>query len=257
MHSENLTKKKGSIVGVRSEDLLFLLESVHRGYLPAGQGTRFKEEGYFYLVPNPESTLLQGNRKDLIYNPKVQNAATALRTFPEMVDENISQYGNSAVLGAIHRNFFPLVQNWDGLVEKINKFYGESGLGLDIIQEKLLEGLAKIARQSKEIQRPIASFTPNNRYLFDLFHESVGHSIDRNSLQDQLVLFSERSSIMIAFSNALVEDYVATNAVDVVDTGDEFAVAVPDGKLPLDYIVGFESLGEFEDRILSELGISS
>jgi hypothetical protein len=256
LHSKSLTKQKERIVGVRVEDLLYLLESVHAGHMPVKEGTRFKEEGYFYLVPNPESLLLQKERQDLIYNPDIQNADSALRTFPEALDEAF-RYTESAAIAAIHRNLVPLVQDWEPLVKSVNKFYGESDLGKDIIQERLLEGLIKTAQTSIENGRPITSFTPNNRYLFDLFDEALGHSIPRDVLGQQLVDFSQRSSVVVAFNETLLHNRTATNKLGIVHSGNEFAVRVSGGELPLDCIAGFESLGEFEDRVLNELGIAA
>lgn len=86
---------------------------------------------------------------------------------------------------------------------------------------------------------------------------AFGQLILDPNVKDQAIIFMKtlpsRGSIVIGFKPSIIDQYKVD--LNQSHASNELPINIPGGKLSLEHISGFESLGDFEDRVLERLGI--
>ncbi len=251
----NLTKERGNIVAIRSEDLLYFLECVHRGYIPVGQGPIrgkiFGGPNDFFVTPNPESRYLKDSARNLLDRNYSGD-------FSRAVNSNLNIYSDIGRIQAMHRNILTPYNITEEELEELNrKFFHKTFPALEggTSTEDYLAELAKETETMAEADNcfKLLNKKPALFFLGELLRAKGVKNLDSLAKLLFNMNLKDRGSIFLAFNEKLVRNYEATT--DRVDVGGEFVVNVPDGKLSLDTIYGFETLGDFEDEILEQLGV--
>lgn len=241
---ENILREKEHVVGIRSEDLIHFLECVHLGYIPIGSGgfrERRTENGYLFVTTNSESSLLRTQHPDLIPERLREEL------FRVTAQTNVNVYAQTAMIQAVRREIMPYVDE-PALVE-------QKRLRLQRDQdEPVLESVAR-----EELYRDIvldiedqSSYTPATRSLMALLRGKPEILSRCRRLYDTA---EKRGGILLAFGDELVRRFSGTTDPRLVHDTKETIYAIPDGRLPLATLQGFEPLGEFEDGVLELLGI--
>ncbi len=238
---ESLTRERSAIVGVRSEDLVYFLECIHRGYIPVGgEGFRMKGDSkkYFFINTNPESSFLREKEPSLI-EPEMKQAS-----FKKIALGNVSLYSRVAIIQTIRREVMPFLDEAQLLKQEAKRLGDEPGaLHPEVLEEFYDDLVDEIQKErSSMAYRDFQKALRNNKKAFEIYKELVP-------------TFDERGGIILAFSEELCKKYKGTNKAPITHTNGEIAFSVPDGKLSLDVLYGFEALGAYEDKMLEALNV--
>lgn len=243
---DNLTKRKAAIVGVRSEDLWFLLKSVHEGALPAQGSTKIRGKSPgFFVTANPESGYLKAHHPEVV-------AASIDKTFKRAAMENARLYAHEiAVAQAVSRALFPLFDQAQ-LEEELRKRIPDTTteLSRDNLYEDFWGDLVKdIQGLTKE------KFSPHRFPDINFLLSRIANIPPASALKF-LENLNKRSGVCIAFNEKLLASQkIITHQASEANVGCEMVIEVPDNRLSLETIEGFEVLGEAEESLLDRLGI--
>lgn len=254
-HKANLSKEKDLIVATRSEDIIYFLQCVQQGYIHVGgKGLRVKgnenNRNYFFVTPNPESQDLKLNRPDLL----VEGLPP---TFAESIHTN-RKYYKVGMIQAVRRNLivpYVMDEEFEVVAYAIYDRYCLNPGGREYPATKIEVFYSKLAEELEEIREDCFDLKNQKPCLFALGKILEKRGVNMESTVSFLKSLGSRGSICLAFNNKLIEGYKSTADENSVDSADEFVIEVPDGKLPLDVILGLEALGDFEEAVLDKLGV--
>jgi hypothetical protein len=220
---------------------------MHKGYIPVGKSPirqKRTEEGVFFLSVNPESEEIKQNNPGLI-TPDTD------RSFREVVHLNSELYAHIAKIKAVYRNLIvPYIPT-----EDLNKLAREylCQYSIDYESKDFLEAyFYEMARNELDkIKKDVFTKRQGKPALFALGKYLKNKGINTEPLAEFLSKIGNRGSICIGFSNNLLKQY--TVDLEVIEDVDEMVIRVPNGKLSLETVWGFETMGDFEDEVLNNL----
>lgn len=255
LYTKNLLLKKDEIVAVRSEDLIYFLKCIHDGYLPVGTGPIMNKGSAnigenFFVTPNPDHV-------DIKQNPESFPALSA--SLRGAISSNYEMYGFIATKNALYRNFISKEisnEEFDNLSCQYGVKYGLEDtdefkdVPLSLLRENFL---GKLSEEIQEFENGNSVLGQNRTPAFFILSQyMLSNGVDSNALIQKLNKFKNRGSIVIAFNNKILK-------YDTIPDGrhciDEAIFSIPEGRVDLDMILGFETMGEFEDDIIELLGI--
>lgn len=251
LYTENLTRKKKRIVGVRSEDLFHLMQCIKKGGMPSeslvNQAERFtkNEAAGFYLAANPESEALKRRFSKADYESA---------SFREMTQDNIVGYGYISSAGeSIRRNIIPHID-----VPRMAEAYKQAMGHADASDANMLNEV--LARVGMACHDQDAGYNPD-----ETGHEAMKAIVTGGegkipkevllSYLDQLV---ERKGMIIAFNEKVFEGaevFLANDDRKTERKANEVIIIPTNKTIPLEAIEGFEVLGDYEERVLERLGV--
>lgn len=242
---------RSDIIAVRSEDLLTCIHNLLQASIRVDdeQPAVDKAEGWYYLTPVEQETFMSD------------------------IERNTSLYAESAAFtAAFVRNVVPVLKdNWLQQARNILISLGEydsaesNDFPDSLVVEKIIYLLRVqillLAESGQPIQTafdtPPGSKTTTLQDIIKLIHPSVDKL---TVLQFLLRVTNERQGVVVAFNNKILQGETITNMDgpnDVLHDTHEYAVRPPDGVITLgDAIVAIEPLGDYEDNVLRELGLS-
>jgi len=231
LYVPNLAKYKKQIIGLRSEEIFYFLESIKEGRLPLnGNDVICKSTQGLYMTPNPESDELMKKSYDNIRYFFERNFCAA-------AIDNSENYGGAA-------QFTPIIRD-------IRQFIiDEDKLGLDWAENLDEPGILEYFFRDLIIEiRAGGNFNYKNR---NPAHRLLMKHLSKRQIPSIQIYFDrikERRGLMIGISNDIVKKY------DKPIEGDSNDIVIPieNGSIDLDCIVGFEALGDFEERVLDEI----
>lgn len=230
-----LSKYKFKIVGVRCEDLFFFLDCLNKGKMPVGgyrKGYRYKCKEGLYLTPNLECLRLRE-----IENEEVKTVIRLTGNFSKATTANVGVYSDVALLGPLHREVRPLII---GEPELMDESVGHPRDPLQV--EQFYYALVQEIAEGAE-------FGYKNRFPR---HYALGQHLrpqDRDFITQLFNRIKCRSGIIIGFNEQLIERYGFPAAGD----GDDIMFSVPNGYVDLDTILGFETLGDYEEEVVEDI----
>ena len=237
----SLTKYKSQIVGFRSEDLFFFLDCLNKGRIVVGnetdKGCRGKCQGGLFLTPNPESPqfkYIDDEVKDNFKRPLGGHLS-----FHAATRENVKMYSEIALLNPIHREVRPLIKDEQSLLNSCWGYLKGSGL---IQVEEFYDALIDEIKEG-------ASFNYKNR---SPIYYTLGQYLNPQDKEFVTQLFNRvkcRKGIIIGFNEQLVERY----GLPTVGDGYDIVFNVPEGHINLDTILGFETLGDYEEEVVGSI----
>lgn len=250
--SESLTKERHRILGVRSEDLFHFLACVKQGYLPVAVHELRGKSGssHLYLSANPESEYFAQQDPDMFCKGA---------TFQKMVRSNLVSYGRIAKLQAIFRNVIQKIPDRIAFEREVCEYgfhyYGQlyyssaEEMGIEMAGEDFYNDLLTMLTKPT-IDPYLSQVFETEEILFRALPQ-LKTSL-KSSFQSLIHSLPQRSGICLAFSDEIARVYKEDATAN---DGEDLVYYIPDGRLPIKYVVGFESLGEYEDEVLAELGI--
>ncbi len=260
LRSDNLTLHKREIVGVRSEDIMYFLQCIQKGYIPVEpvevMSYKATEKPYFYVTPNPDSTAIHER-------PELLKALKGVHSFEDTIRHNSSLYGTIGVRAAIFHNIFPLVKDPKGLLRswsKIQPFRPSQEVENETTRMIWLETYLKyVVDEILEAQRnksKLRFHQPSRLPKLSLLGDHIPPKY-ADAVLASLTQFTSRGGMSLAFNRSLLKYAGSGDRRDDkgVHTIDEVTFEIPSKKLELDAVLGFEPLGEFEDKVLERLGI--
>lgn len=247
LKSENLNARKKEIIGVRSEDIIFLLDCIHKGKIPCEKFEIMakisdKEQPSFYMTPNPESEYLSKNNPAALEDCKE-------KTFLKMSSGNIGMYSEIAIKQVISREIMPMLKYREGLGDELQGQFRGDCESVNI--EKFLSGLAqeillgKVTEEIFKMPRRLPAFYILGKCLKE-------NNVDPLSLLPLLRPLSKRGGVLIAFDSDYFKDY--DDESRMFGIGNELVFKIPSRQIEIGSIIGFEPLGEFEDKVLERIG---
>jgi hypothetical protein len=235
----NLTKEKARIVGVRSEDLLFLLESIQRGFIPAEIET---DPGKYYVAANPESTFILANQPEAI-------ESSHSKTFGDLTRREIEFAGTfDVVQHAVERNLLSGGSAKEKLLKELRHFY--RGLKYNADELNLKEFYRDVA-EDLTVNPGVLRFHSRSRPALALLSRHIEEALPPDAARNFLQSLTIRKGVVLAFNEKLLANYRFLHA----DHAD-MVIHIPTGKVGLDTLLGFETLGDFEDSVLEKIGAS-
>lgn len=241
LQKTNLSKDKARIVGIRSEDIFFFLQCVHQGYIPAGQSKLMAKNEAFYLTANPESAYIQAHPDAALFFFPDDNK------FINVSTSNADMYGSIGIRQGLHRNIMPFVNTVEFLHQATGYTDPETAsLEWERVYGELVNEISAGIRSEADRVLP--------KHVRLLFQHLLSNSPDRKQLVKFVSRLKNRGSITMAFNEEMFQNYTALPPEQADGfMNAELAFEVPNGKIPLDCVLGFETLGDFEDEILEGL----
>ncbi len=235
LHNENLTRRSSEVVGVRTEDLLFLLAGIHQGFLPVERET---EPNWFFVETNPDSTFVRQYKPEALDNSKSKR-------FGDFRDAGNLQTPSQAVKHAVELNLLSRKTLREMLLKDVRNFYREEGFNSDELNLKeFYDDVADDLTRNPNVLR----FHSRSRPALDLLARCVERAFSPYQAEDFLRSLSVRKGVLLAFNQKILEKYQMVKT----DHGD-MVLHVPSGQVELETLLGFESLGDFEDMLLERL----
>lgn len=238
------------IVAVRSEDLLACIHNLLQGSVSVDseQQAVAKKKGWYYLTPVTQNTFMSD------------------------IERNTGLYAeNAAFTAAFVRNVMPVLQvNWLQQARNILISQGEyesaepNDYPDTLVVERIIYlfrvQLLLLAGSGKSIltahDTPLGKETSTLQDLTTLIHPSVDA---QTVLQFLLSVAEERGGVVVAFNSKIMQGETVTDFDDsseVLHDIQEIAISPLSGMVKLgDTVVAIESLGDYEDAILKELGL--
>jgi hypothetical protein len=247
LYREDLNSEKNKIVGLRSEDLLFFLQCIQHGFIPVGFSALMgKSEEGLYVSVNPESEGLQKTYPGLVEKASAAN-------FKEAILKNSWHYSGIAIKQGIVRNILSQISDqenfWKSFYDEFiakNPAYETHGLeypeDMDLIREEFFDNAVRsIIHPKQQMALYKARLLDFMRRFFPNFRFK-----DFSSLQG-------RKGILIGFDETILQ-YPMIPETDM--KGEEIIFSIPEGKLNLTHVLGFQSLGgPFEEEVLERIGV--
>lgn len=259
LFSTKLAAVKDQVIGVRSEDILTIIERLQEGRIPVnfpGEGIRARKKGWYYLTPietNPFWSTIPGVEFD---------GGNQSNIYEQTLD-NIGLYAHSgAVATALSRNVFPHLQGayrkeFRRLFKEIPGDIGMStaeSIASDLIDEWKAGGGKHVG--TERIMR-----SPNRFPVFNCLLTLVHKEESRIPIGEFLIkVIKERGGVIVGFTKEVIQGRIASRLFDqesVIHATEEIAVKLKGGFIDLSKnpIIAIEPLGEYEDRILDQLGL--
>lgn len=225
----NLLRNPGprEVVGIRSEDFIYFMEAVKRGYFivsPVGDAVRSREKleeakyGHpvFYLSTN--NAYRTDNRE----------------SFSADLSQNDRNYGQrSCIASAVQRNIAPCIapRMW----RQIDKDFDHEG--------------AHVARETffNEIYENLIERN-NLEEVVHILMKYLPEGTPKEALANFLRSLRERSHILVTFHESISE----ISRPVIVDK-DETHVAAPNNQVGVEHVAGYEAQGDFIDDIIEHL----
>lgn len=234
----SLRRHKERLVGFRSDDLLSLCDFAQKGALQVGRrestvGVMAKNGDFLYLSANPESALLQQLRPELL-------TGNAPKTLADSIRNNRMAYGSMAVRQAIGRSILPLIPNIDRFADAIAE-----GDDDDFYDRTTADGMATFMEET------IGAISGLNSDYLAVLSTHTGYSVhDLTAVVEQ---FRKRDGILIGIDERAAKDFGLGTIEQAEGREGEVVILTPDGTIPLEYVVGFETTGDFEEGIMERL----
>lgn len=273
---QNLSAEKEHIVGVRNEDLIYFLSCLEQGWMPVGEHF-FRSKGstskpYLFLSANPDSTLLQRKVPDYITELRRYFSDEAGgATFSGACLRSSRLYDDIGKIQAVYRylqekrvdvkkllqSYRPGYTSWRGVFADNPSDITRADLGEHFF-DRLIESFFDDEHVQNMIKKGDTIFVYPRRHLeLYLLRQHVSSSVSNKQLVADLQGFSDRGSILVGFSDHLLERYRWGTTYPFTHVDTEIGIHVPNKKLSLDasVLVGFEPLGTHEDGVLNYLGV--
>jgi len=255
---DNLFKERVRVIAVRSEDLIYLLRCIKEGYIPTksfhltGKYTEEESDQFLYATYNPDSDYIKEHESELVAHVSSRGFES---TAKDVFLGNLRLYAKIAKKQAIWRNLMPLVKDRAAMEKDLVKLGIADSYG-QVEWEDFFDDLIRHGGGRGMTDQDCGWSTFRNPFNFLFSHLKEG-TYDKEDMRAFMNTLEERGGVMIGLDNRTAEDYeYISDARDTRVHGfDEIVFKIPDGKLPLDMLVGFEVLGEFEDDVLERLGI--
>lgn len=158
LQKENLDAERGRMVGIRSEDLFILLDSVHKGYISVGSTELMSKRvaTNLHITPNPESTYMKQHNPDMV----IQFAHSQ---FSDFIKENLDYYSTIAVKQGIFRNLISLLDRRpkDELLSEAKRLYQYEHMSCDAAVELFYRDV------SEELMRGAERYPLDDKAHFD------------------------------------------------------------------------------------------
>lgn len=271
LFAETLTAKRDKIIAVRSGDVLTHIDHLVDGGIPTeytqnpDESIMSKTEGWYYLTP--------------IYNhpyfteehPELQGEQV-IEDFYEAVDQNLRHYPEDiAFATALMRNVSPvLIPDWRAkarqLIASYDKFAAEPDYPEALVFEEFSDLLRKQTEKAlRDGLTPTDVLSKLRKRRYDAFHtlkELLTEGIDERKVAQFLFdVYKERGGIIVGFNENVVQGEVLTDVSPeaisrgAIHSSPEMAVRPKSGVIDLSSnpISAIEPLGEYEDRVLTEL----
>lgn len=225
--SSTLASRKQEIVGLRCEDLFFMLDCIKKGYVPVTKGpVMAKYEEALYFAPNPDSSFFRSAGLNIDEGSFYRCARRTIRLYSRVAQVN------------------PLVKIFEGL---------------GIPQDKLVDGWSEDGKITdsecfyRDLTQELKRTPPFNlKHRFPA-HYRLGtfipdaHKNEASRLMKTLV---GRRGILLGLGYRLI---TAHGMPKESEEGFDLALNIPDGRISLDCILGFEPLGDFEERVIASI----
>ena len=237
MYKPNLAREKNCIIGVRSEDLFFILQAITIGQFPiGGNGVRNKGQGFF-LTPNPEHSYCKTLQKN---NPETLRL---LPTYQEAIRKNLMLYGGIAIIAPFNREIRPHIQDEMILVKGEDEY--DNGEPAESLVETFYHRMARDLGSIPGVCN-VKDYT-NRLPRLKIILDSPG--LVRDSTADFLDGIKRRKPVLIGFNEKLNQYARAEPGEGEVD----IVYQIEADTIPLDTLVGFEVVGDVEEQIVGDL----
>lgn len=227
---ESLSKKKGGIIGFRTDDIFSLCRFAEKGVIPTRNlltaGSMAKDVNGLYLSPNPESSEL---KRALGERP-----APFAINWQKAVKDNLNIYGNMAARQAIARHIVDKI-NGDSTVLRAYKELGNEALQRQYLINDLL-GYSENANTDTAI-RGVANY--------------LGWRV--GDVKKIINAAKQRGGIFIGVNtNALSSANIyQPSAADKFS--EEIILVNEQNEIPFSCIAGIEPLGDIEEHVVELL----
>jgi hypothetical protein len=239
LSTNNLTKERRKIVGARTEDIFSLLESVHKGFLPVELETDRDE---YFVEANPESTFLNQNKPEALE----KNESKGFGDFRYVANLNTP---SAAVKHAVELNLLSHKGARERLVKELRDFYRDQEFDSD---EFNLKEFYRDVAYDLTINPDVLQFNSRSRPALSLLARAVQNALSPDEARNFLQSLTARKGVLLAFNEELLRKY------RFLKSGHHgvMVLEVPSGKVDLDTVLGFETLGDFEDSVLEKIAAS-
>lgn len=240
---ENMNNVKKDVVGVRSEDLFFLLSCIQQNKLMmSGSRLMSKEKGHFYLTPNPESLAIQ-NQPQVLSGIQIKN-------FHETVEHNLRRhkYNRIALASAIYLNFVSNLS--DQTQSMFEREIPQESSDIGICWENFFSGVEQEIEKAKKEKLGNPLKMPNRYPFLSVLSKHIDESILDKSW-DFLKNLGCRGGVLLGFNEKVFENnQLFSRHASIHDEGYEVVVSIPSNQVEIDCLVGFEPLGVFEEKVI-------
>jgi hypothetical protein len=193
--------------------------------------------------------------------------------FSDVVEENTSDYAASGAFAtAFFRQALHLMDdNWAELSRAITKedvdWVGDAECPVEVAIEEFLKGVrGDIAYaldhgvdQTTVLEEENIDMIP---YIDGMLTTLCKPDIDKQAFVTFLFSAAQREGVIVGFTDGIIQgrilsDYEnTTERLNIIHSSPEIAIHPPSGKIHVDgSVAAGESLGEYEDSILTSLGI--
>lgn len=232
---DNLAKEKTNVVGVRSEDLFFLLECIQKGSIPVETETTLNR---YFIAGNPQSSFLTQHRPDALET--ITNT-----TFADTADENIRLKAPYIVIKrTLERNLLSQEKIRESLLEDLHRFYHEQRYTDDelYLREFYFDLAQEVTRNPN-----VLSFSSPTRPALRLLARYAQAVFPPETARLFLSSLANRRGVLMGFNDGIFQKYKFMGG-----DHEDMVFEVPE-RLGLETVIGFEPLGEFEDSVLDRL----
>ncbi len=199
----------------------------------------------FFVTPNPENPIIEGTFPQL-------RGVKQEETFNDTINKNSDSYGDIARIQGVYNNVIvPYFDLKD--FEKIVTTFCQKLTDEFILKVQFEIFFMALGKETEEVEKDCFKMKNRKPALYALGEYLKSKSIDLSPIVEFLISMKNRQSMCLAFNHKLIKSYKVKP--DAVDISGELVIDVPDGKLSLNTIHGFESNGKFEDEVLRKLGI--
>jgi hypothetical protein len=245
LHLDNLNLKKSEIIGVRCEDIFYFLQCIRQGFISCLSGELMFKPSDFCVAVNPES--------DKIRSLPIQENIKSV-SFKEAIVDTIEDYGGISAKQYIYRNIISMIDGqenfWKEMDRVLEAKFGRQYLEKDededhecdmaMVKEIYFAEIVKEIKNINTIYIQTQSIPKTKFPLLWALNEKV-----QINLSD-LLRTRERKGIIIGFNAKLLDN----SKLDKEGCMNELSLFIEDGRVKLEAIVGFEALGDFEDKVL-------
>lgn len=268
LFANDIRSHQSDIISVRSEDLLTFLDYKTRGVIPIyndNESIQNKSEGYFFTTGNFEHKYFTQHPE---LHPKVRMPKYADVKFMNVVQHNINIYPEvAAFTAAFVRNVLPVLKpDWKNLgrqllldIDEHSEVFRED-YSPSLIAEQLIE---QFKNQSKYTYK--GKFMTEEQFqqlrreptTFEQLTMLIKEGVDKRKVFEFLEEVSKtRSGIMVGFNEHILQGEIITEANGQTDGKYEIMIKPPNNQIDIsNSVVAIESLGEYEDNVLEQLGL--
>jgi hypothetical protein len=265
---DNLNSIKEKIVAVRSEDIFYFLTCVEKGFIPVasespltGKITHGEKLPYFFTHGNPEHPLIKSRK--ISWGPET-------RTLSDVTNFNVNNYGKIGVTQGIYRNIIPDTKGIDPILRSYRNnlpSFAEKSYSLELSKDDVSldqEGIG-IAREifydnlltDLGIWKPTIGARADNKLALSALLENLNPGISPEKIIVRLKDIAERTGIIVGFNQKLLDtaERIESEDSDIVHGANEVVFGIRSGKIDIQLIAGFETMGTYEDSVLEYIGV--